>query len=132
MPPPEFRDALKNGDPEARLVLTGYDGCLVGFPTAEWEAFEERLAAIQNPSRLLRDFRRLVIGGAEDIVLDRQGRAALSPELRAYAGIEREAVLLGQLTKFEIWSPERLSVVEATDFSTVHEELAACGVEAPL
>ena len=42
-------------------------------------------------------------GYSTDCQLDAQGRILLSQELRDYAGIKRQAVILGQGNKFEIW-----------------------------
>ena len=46
------------------IVLTTYDGCLVGYPSPLWNELEERFGRLRNSSRKIRDFRRLVLGGA--------------------------------------------------------------------
>ncbi|GAB7079805.1 division/cell wall cluster transcriptional repressor MraZ [Megalodesulfovibrio paquesii] len=140
MLPGAFRDVLGAraqglalpGAAGDRFMLTCYDGCLAGFPMADWQAFEASLAAVQNASRRLRDFRRLVVGSAEELVFDPQGRVRLSDAHLAYAGIEKDVELVGQLEKFEIWSPERLAQTLEQDFSDVAAELADRGVEIPL
>ena len=52
-----------------------------------------------------RQFRRMVFAEAANLTLDSQGRIVVPPELRDYAGIDREAVIIGVHTSFEIWSP---------------------------
>ncbi len=42
-------------------------------------------------------------GYATDCHLDTQGRILLSQELREYSNIGKQAVILGQGNKFEIW-----------------------------
>ena len=132
MLPPEFRDVLLARCAEGRLVLTSYDDCIVGFPLPDWEEFEAGFEAIAVASRKVRDFRRLVVGGAEEVVLDNQGRVRLTPAHREYAGLEKDLALVGQLTKFEIWSPGRLDGVHQQNFDDVAEELERNGVKFPL
>ncbi|HWV36087.1 MAG TPA: cell division/cell wall cluster transcriptional repressor MraZ, partial [Thermomicrobiales bacterium] len=62
-------------------------------------------------ARLLR---RMVFSEAMDATLDGQGRVLLPGELRSYAGIEREAIVVGLHSSFEIWSPQRWAEVNAT------------------
>ena len=70
MLPPEFRDALTAASADGTFVLTTYDGCLVGYPSPLWNELEERFGRLRNSSRKIRDFRRLVLGGAEDQSFD--------------------------------------------------------------
>ena len=127
--PPDFREILLSRSGEGKVVLTTYDRCVVGFPLPDWEAFEEGMNRIKNPPRNVRDFRRLVIGGAEFMELDAQGRVRLSREHMQYAGIEREATLVGQGQRFEVWSPERLAPVLAQDFDDVARAIAETGID---
>jgi len=132
MLPPELRDVVFARCAEGKFMLTCYDGCLVGFPLPDWEEFEQILLAIKNPSRKLRDFRRLVIGSAEELVLDKQGRVLLSQAHREYALVDKEVELVGQQQKFEIWNPERYSKVLNQDFDDVTAELRDGGIYIPL
>ena len=114
---------------EGKVVLTTYDRCIVGFPMPDWQEFEDKMYRIKNPARNVRDFRRLVIGGAEVMGLDGQGRIRLSKEHMQYAGIEREAMLVGQGPRFEIWSQERLTPVLDQDFDDVARSIAESGID---
>lgn len=129
MLPPDFRDTLLTRSSEGKVVLTTYDGCVVGFPLPDWEEFEDKINRMANPARSVRDFRRLVVGGAESLIIDAQGRVRLSREHMQYAGIERDVILMGQGRRFEIWSPERLAPVLAQDFDDVAGQLADTGVD---
>ena len=129
MLPPDFRETLLSRSSEGKVVLTTYDGCVVGFPLPDWEEFEDKINRMVNPSRAVRDFRRLVVGGAESMAVDGQGRVRLSREHMQYAGIEREVTLMGQGRRFEIWSPDRLAPVLAQDFDDVAAALADTGVD---
>ncbi len=126
---PEFREILLSRSPESKVVLTTYDGCVVGFPLPEWEEFEHKMNRIKNPSKGVRFFRRLVIGGAEEVAVDGQGRVRLSRELLKCAGIEREVVLMGQGSRFEIWAPGTLDAALEQDFDDVAAALADTGID---
>lgn len=133
MLPPEFREVVFSRSQEGMFVLTCYDGCLVGFPQPDWEEFEENLLKVKNASRKLRDFRRMVIGSAEQMTLDKQGRVLLSQAHRAYAELDDQAQLVGQLQKFEIWNPQKFaSLIEAQDYDDVTRELEESGIDIPL
>ena len=125
---PEFREILYSRSPEGKVMLTTYDDCIVGFPMPDWDEFEDKLNKLKNPSREVRDFKRLVLGGVEETP-DAQGRLRLTPELVKYAGIAGEAVLVGQGPRFEIWSPERLTPILAKSYDDVADALAASGID---
>ena len=134
--PNEFREGMAKAPADASpsapssFVLTTYDGCLVAFSLEDWEELEKKFMRIPNPSPQVRAFRRLVIGGAETHTPDSHGRILLSPDHRAYAGIEREATVLGLVDRFEIWNPAALKASMTPDnLAGVTEELAASGID---
>ena len=129
MLPPDMREIINAASAEGKIVLTTYDECVVGFPMLDWQEFEDKMNRIKNPARNVRDFRRRVLGGAEVMPLDGQGRIRLSKEHTLYAGIEREVILLGQGRRLEIWSPERLASVLDQDFDDVARHIAETGID---
>lgn len=132
MLPPGFRETLDLRSKSGRFVLTTYDNCLVGYPMPDWEEFEEKLALLRSTTRKVRDFKRLVLGGAEEMTVDSQGRVLLSKPHLAYAGIRREAVLVGQGRKFELWDKERYAAIIGQNFDDLAEELAESGIDFPI
>jgi len=129
MLPPEFREILLTRSDGGQLVLTSLDGCIYGFPWPDWQEFEEKINRISNPDRKVRDFRRLVLGGAEVMAADGQGRIRLSRELLQYAEIDREAVLVGQGAHFELWSAARLAPALSQSFDDVTQAMTDSGIE---
>ncbi|GHV52170.1 transcriptional regulator MraZ [Deltaproteobacteria bacterium] len=129
MLPPEFRENLLARSTGGQLVLTSLDGCVYGFPWPDWQEFEEKINRIKNPARAVRDFRRLVLGGAEVSSCDKQGRIRLSRELLIYAGIAGEAILVGQGAHFELWSAERLSPALTQNFDDVTKDMQESGID---
>ncbi|MDL2306949.1 division/cell wall cluster transcriptional repressor MraZ [Desulfovibrio sp. OttesenSCG-928-C06] len=127
--PPEFREILLSRSEDGKMVLTTYDDCVVGFPLPDWLELESQLNRVKNPPRQLRDFRRLVVGGAEEMTCDAQGRVRLSKDHLAYAGITGEAILMGQGARFELWQPERLAKVISGNFDDVAQSVEQSGFD---
>jgi MraZ protein len=101
--PARFRDDLESG-----VVITrGLDGCLWAFGRAEWDALAEKVDKLPKTNPAARNFARLVFGKASDSIPDRQGRILLPPNLREYAEIDTETVIVGMYTRLEIWQPEK-------------------------
>ncbi|MGH8247559.1 MAG: division/cell wall cluster transcriptional repressor MraZ [Gammaproteobacteria bacterium] len=110
---------------EGRLVLTlnPLDRALWLYPLPEWELIENKLATLSDFDRQSRRAKQMMRGYATDCVLDGQGRILIPLELRKYASLNRQAVILGQGNKFEIWDhaswkgqrDEWLEQVGATD-----------------
>lgn len=98
--PARHRDVLLATE-EGRLTLTRHpDGCLMLYPRSIWETKREQIAALPASARALQ---RLLLGSAQDVEMDGAGRILVSPELRAAAGLEREVMLLGLGSNFELW-----------------------------
>lgn len=121
--PAKFRGALADG-----LVVTrGIDRCLSVYPLAAWQTLAERISALSISDPDARQFKRMVFAEAVDEVLDSQGRIVVGAELRRYAEIEREAVVVGMNTYIEIWNPERwerLSTTVEDEGASIAQRLA--------
>lgn len=103
--PPPFRRALHEASGD-RVVLTLLDQCLAAYPPAEWARLEDQLSRLPAFSKPVKALTRALASRAVDCGLDAQGRILLPPALRAAAGLAREAVVVGVLNRFEVWSPE--------------------------
>ena len=101
--PAKFRETLG----EEFILTRGLDGCLSIYPMDEWESFEEKLKALPLTDKNARAFLRFFVAGATSCELDRQGRILIPSALREFAGLEKEVVLTGNLTRIEVWSKER-------------------------
>ena len=99
--PAAFRRALGEG----RVVVTQLDQCLAVYSPAEWGKLEAQLAALPAFSKPVKALTRLLASRAADCEIDVQGRILLPPTLRAAAGLAHDAVVIGVLNRFEIWSP---------------------------
>ena len=90
---------------QGKLILTAHrEGCLLMYPLAHWEPIRDKVMKFPALDPAAAVWKRLLIGFAEEHVLDGNGRVLISPELRKFAGIERLVVFIGQGTYFEIWN----------------------------
>jgi MraZ protein len=125
--PAKFREGLGQ-----RFVVTrGLDRCLFVYPQEEWSALEERVKTLPTAQADVRAFVRLLFSGAVDTELDKQGRAGLPQNLRTYAGIDRDVIVIGVSTRVEIWSAavwaEYAGQAEA-GFSEMAEKIVGLGI----
>ncbi len=98
--PARHRDVLQ-GDAQGKVTITKHpDGCLLLFPRPEWEIFRGKIAALPMDAHW---WRRIFLGNAADVEMDSAGRVLVAPELRAAAGMDKEVMLLGMGSHFELW-----------------------------
>ena len=108
--PAKHRDALMQ-QCEGRMTLTKHPhGCLLFFPRPVWEEHREQIAAWPMSARA---WQRIFLGNACDVEMDSAGRVLISPELRNAVGLEKEVMMLGMGTHFEIWDAAKLAADEA-------------------
>ena len=73
----------------------------------EWKNFEEKLKALPLNDKNARAFLRFFVASATMCGLDRQGRILVPQTLREFAGLNKDVVLTGNLTRIEVWSKEK-------------------------
>lgn len=103
--PTRYRSALGHDD-KIPLVVTidTEETCLLLYPAAQWQVIEDNLQKLPSFNAAARRIQRLLIGHATDVELDANGRLLLPPVLRAYAQLDKDAVMIGQGNKFEVWN----------------------------
>ena len=89
------------------IVTKGLDGCLFGFSQNEWTNFEEKLKTLPPTNKNARDFVRFFLSGATECEIDKQGRFLIAGNLREYANLEKDAIIIGVGTRIEIWNREK-------------------------
>ncbi len=98
---------LKQDLDESFIVTKGLDSCLFVFSLTEWSNFEEKLKTLPLTNKNARDFVRFFLSGATECELDKQGRFLISANLRQYASLEKDVVIIGVGTRLEIWNKEK-------------------------
>ncbi len=120
--PAKFRDEMKEG-----LVITrGQEHALDVRTTADFGEYTEKFKSASQTDARLRAYGRMLFSAASEQVPDRQGRITLTPELRQYAGIDREAVVIGVYDRLEIWEPARWEAYNAEQeqsFANLQEQI---------
>jgi MraZ protein len=97
------RSLQENG--HSRVVLTKLDQCLAAYAPPDWARLESELLALPTFDPRSRMLTRVMTRDADDCEIDVQGRILLPPNLRRAAALARDAVVVGVLNRFEIWSP---------------------------
>ncbi len=101
--PARFRAQLDGGAVVARWL----DTCLAIFPMAAWDELATKVGSLPMTDPNGRLLQRRLFAGAFETELDRQGRVLVPQGLRAFAGLEDEAMVLGSRDHAEIWAPAR-------------------------
>ena len=123
--PSKFRETL--GD--EFVVTKGLDGCLFVYDNKEWSAFEEKLKSLPLTNKDARQFVRFFLAGATLAEVDKQGRILVPANLREFAGLEKEVVLVGVASRVEIWSKTRWEdAASYDDVEEIAEHMAELGL----
>lgn len=123
--PSKFRDQL--GD--EFVVTKGMDGCLFVYANEDWKAFEEKLATLPMTNKEARMFTRFFLAGAATLEVDKQGRILLPANLREFAALDKDVVLVGVGTRIEIWSKENWENMDADqDMESVAASMETFGL----
>ena len=96
-------------------LVKGTDKCVEVIPSEAFEHFGQELIAKVDRGELSLNRQRAMASSAVLVTLDRQGRVNIDEKLRTYADItlESQVVVAGNLTKLEIWSPDRYARIDA-------------------
>lgn len=123
--PSKFREELGN----EFVVTKGLDGCLFIYANPEWQELEEKLKSLPLTNKNARIFARYMLAGAAQVELDKQGRILLPQNLRTFAGLEKDVVLLGLASRIEIWSREKLDESsENIDMDAIEANMGELGI----
>lgn len=124
--PPSFLQTLAVSNERQSFWLTGLYGRLTGYCHEQWQEIVSQLCAVKLPSVKLANFKTKLIGLAQELEPDAQGRIRIPHSLIREAGLGREIVMVGILDKFEIWDQARFDAISVEDVS---EELVRLGID---
>jgi len=103
--PKKFRSVLSKG----AVVTRGLDDCLFLYTKAEWKKLADKLASLPFAQANTRAFARLMLAGAMDVSVDKQGRIVLPEYLRSFAGLKKNTIVAGLYNRLEIWDQQKWS-----------------------
>jgi len=125
--PAEFRVELKKG----AVVTRGLDNCLFLYAIDEWEKLAQKLSKLPISQKNTRAFSRLMLAGAMDVEMDKQGRVVLPDYLRKFAGLKKKVVVAGLYSRLEIWDVQKWEMYKKgteKESEDIAEKLGELGV----
>lgn len=128
--PARFRNILK-ADKVYGVMVSNKDDCLYAFTFTQWEKVESKILSAKTNA--MADFRRFFLGNSCECLCDKQDRIRIPQNLREYAGLTKEIVLVGNLDRFEIWARDRWDEInrkmeQELKKEEVREEIASLGL----
>ncbi|MBI2436976.1 MAG: division/cell wall cluster transcriptional repressor MraZ [Candidatus Magasanikbacteria bacterium] len=125
--PKKFRSDLSKG----AVVTRGLDNCLFLYTKKEWEKLAEKLAQLPFSQANTRAFARLMLAGAMDVDIDKQGRIMLPDYLRTFAGLTKNTVVAGLYNRLELWDQGKWKEYKKKtekESNKIAEQMAELGV----
>ena len=118
--PAKYRDELADG-----LVITRFqERCLAIWPSSSFVEVTEAVRSASSSQQHVRDYQRMLASGASDETPDKQGRITIPPHLRAYAGLDKDCVVVGAINRVEVWDAaawEQYSAEKESAFAELNE-----------
>lgn len=101
--PVKFRSGLSSG----AVVTRGLDECLFLYTKEEWEIIAKKIASLPVSQKNSRAYSRLMLAGAMEVEIDKQGRIILPEYLRKYASLSKGVIMAGLYNRIEIWEESK-------------------------
>lgn len=125
--PSKFRGELKN-----KVVITrGLDKCLFIYPMRVWQELAGKLGTLPVGESATRSFIRLMLAGAVDVEVDKQGRILVPDFLKQYAGLNKNVVIAGIYNRLEVWDEKKWKAYKKSaekNTDEIAEQLGKLGV----
>lgn len=123
--PAKYREMLSAACAGNLVLTVDADGCLLLYPEPEWLPIRDKLNKLSSFNPRSRALQRLLVGHAEDVMMDGAGRVLISPVLRSYAALDKSVMLIGQGNKFELWDEVKWQAQQQAALLLMSGELPA-------
>ena len=131
--PAGFKRQLPEGESTRFVLNRGFEKCLSLYPLQSWEPLYEQISQLNDFDPRVRDFRRLFLNGAIEVEPDTAGRILIPQNLKDYAGLGKDIVLVAAVNKIEIWDTEKyqkfFEQYSPDDFSSLAQTVMVNGTE---
>lgn len=124
--PAKFREKIRKEENFYFYITRGLDGCLFLYSKEVWKELEEKLQSLSFTNQKPRFFNRIFFSGALEIEVAPQGRIGLPQNLKQFADIKKEVVIIGVGNRIEIWDQNRWNQFYSknkTNFEEMAEDL---------
>ena len=105
--PAGFKKQLPEEESSKFVINRGFDKCLALYPLKTWEPLFAKITGLNEFDPKEREFRRAFLNGATYVEPDSAGRILLPPNLKVYAELQKDIVLMATGDKIEIWDSNK-------------------------
>lgn len=105
--PSKIKSSLPETSGNQLIVRRGLEPCLVIYPIVEYKKVYSKIAGLSEFNSEYRQIQRNFFRGTMEVELDSAGRFLIPKSMLQYAGLQKEAVVVGMGNKVEVWNPER-------------------------
>jgi MraZ protein len=108
------------------VIAKFQERCLAIWPIGSFVEMTKTVRSASSSQQGVRDYQRILASGASDETPDRQGRITIPPDLRSYAGLDKDCVVVGSIDRVEVWNPvawEQYSAEKEPAFAELNQSL---------
>ena len=121
--------AVKKQLPESENSFTisrGAGNCLTLYPKRTWDNILNKISGLNDLDPRVVVFKRNFLRGATEVSLDATGKLNIQKSLMEYAGLDKDIVIFGVLSRFEIWDKNKYNqMFDSTSDATLSENAKA-------
>lgn len=105
--PAGFRKQVPEEWGNQYVISRGIEPCLTLYPMKNWEPIFSKISELNAFDPKVRQFQRYFLNGATTVELDTAGRLLIPQNLKVYAELDKDAVLVSAVQKIEIWDKKK-------------------------
>ncbi|GAA0890922.1 division/cell wall cluster transcriptional repressor MraZ [Fulvivirga kasyanovii] len=103
--PAKIKANLPESSGNELVVRRGFEPCLILYPMVEFKKIYSKIAGLNEFNEEYRKLQRNFFRGSSVVELDNTGRFLIPKLMLSYAGLGKDAVVVGMGNKVEIWDP---------------------------
>jgi MraZ protein len=123
--PAKLKSALPEADEGKLVLLRGFEPCLVLYPLSSWSNILDQVASLNEFNEQYRHFQRNFLRGNTEVELDSAGRFIIPKSMAAYAGLQKDVIVVGLGNRMELWDENRYQdalIKDSKEFSKLAQQ----------
>lgn len=123
--PAKIKNSLPEGSGDELVVRRGFEPCLVLYPMLEYKKIFSKIAGLNEFNAEYRNLQRNFFRGNAIVELDSAGRILIPKNMMAFAGLEKESIVVGMGNRVEIWDASKYDdylIKDQKEFSELAEK----------